>query len=268
MTEIPGNKSAFRIIFATIVTAVCCSVLYAKVNFNEKYFFSPEPGSNALGFIGDLRYFIALPIFPLVFWLPDICGFLNRRIKGLESSLARALYVSIIFSLFSYIAYLTTIPDFPYLFYFLGFSVAYGIVELIWSMPFHPDYLDRQDLTDDRKAEMLNFGDNKFWRAFNVLWVVFVALVVSGFVSWQLAPLPPEPPNSTLPVLELNRYRLWNRTMLIATLVLSLIPAAILIIVNLINRTNYLHKKLGDLYSTKLEIIKNDNADRKSSLDI
>ncbi|MDD5312769.1 MAG: hypothetical protein PHO26_07025 [Dehalococcoidia bacterium] len=265
MNGIPGDKFRHRIISTILISAVFCLILFAKVNYNEKYFFSVEPDNAPLSYWGDCRYLLVLPVFLLILLLPQICRFLCHLIKPMNTSVGRSVYVVIVFALFSSIAYCTTKPDIPYLLYFFAAGAIFGINEALWTIPFHPAYLDKDDLTIDQKADILKFDNDKMWKYFNIVWIIFIA-ITAGLISWQLSYLPPAPSNSTIAAVEQIPYRLWNRTMVITVFMIALISGASLIAYYFIRKTSYLHNRLEDLYSTKVEPIKKENIDNQQNI--
>lgn len=231
----------FRILFSFYATGVFCCLIFSKMHYAHKLLvlleeagYIDKPVDGPISFLGYGVFFFGLPIFILMIFLPKVLGLM--RIK--DGALERCLYVSVVFWGFSGLAWYGTKLEVSYLAYIISYGAALGIIEGIYRVPVHPEWLDDSHLAIEGKLEMLRFENDKWWRGLRLFWVVIIAIVVTGVINWVTSPSPEDEALKQLPAVKTQQAFI---------LAFSSIPGIALVIWNVIRRTNYIQKKLGEL---------------------
>jgi hypothetical protein len=236
------ESKGFRVFFALYATIVFHNILFAKVHYChrllqalEKTGYIERITEGPLSFLGWGMFLFGIPIFVLIVFLPQVLRLTRIR----DGALQRFLYVAIVFWIFSFLSWFATKVEVSYLAYFLTYGAVLGIIEGVWRVPIHPSWLDDTSLSNEGKCEMLKFEDTKWWRGLKLFWVGIIAIVVTGVINWVTSPAPADEALRKLPALKIQEAFI---------LAFSSIPGIALVIWNIIQRANYIQKKLGDLY--------------------
>jgi len=236
------ESKGFRIFFAFYAAVVFFNILFAKIHYGhklleilEKTGYIEKTNEGPLSFLGRGTFLFGLPIFILIIFLPQVLRVMKVKDRGLQ----RCLYVAVVFWIFSILSWSATKLEVSYLAYFIIYGAVLGIIEGVCSTPIHSCWLNDNSLTDDGKREMLKFEDTKWWRGLKLFWVGIIAIVVTGVINWVTSPTPVDEALRKLPALKIQEAFI---------LAFSSVPGIALVIWNIIQRANYIQKKLGDLY--------------------
>jgi hypothetical protein len=218
------------------------ALIFSKVHYTHKLLgllaetgYIDRPTEGPLSFLGRGIFVFGLAIFVLVVFVPQIL----RAVRIKDGALVRCLWVSIVFWIFSALAWAGTKIEVSYLAYLIVYGAALGIIEGVYRVPIHPDWLDDPGVTSEGKLDMLKFEDNKWWRGLRLLWVIIIAIVVTGVINWVTSPSPGDETLRKLPAVKIQQAFI---------LAFSSVPGIGLVVWNIIKRTNYIQEKLGELH--------------------
>lgn len=129
---------------------------------------------------------------------------------------------------------------YAYLAYYVVYGGFFGIVEGVYMCPLVPQDLDKEeaikdpDMGYDGAIEYLRYEYEKWWRGLNMLWVVIIAIVVSGVINWTI--------QVSAPPLNIAFF-----------LAFSSVPGIAMIVWYMISKTNSIHEAIRNLYEAKEE---------------
>lgn len=182
-------------------------------------------------------YSLGILVGILIFLLPYLVRWLPLKDKALQ----RTLLLASIFWILASIAWVfeagplnITSELFAYLAYFVVYGGFFGIVEGVYKNPVIPLGIDKWNMEPESKIDYLTFEYEKWWKGLNMLWVVIIAIVVSGVINWTI--------RKTAPPLNYAFF-----------LAFSSVPGIAMIVWYMIDKTNSIHRKIRDLYEKKYE---------------